>query len=207
MNENIRPMPPKGMLQLVPEHDFLPAPEIEEWLRAAFLDEGSALYNFEHRHLQEAHLGCLWASVPNMTKGREVVGTCESALMTGPAWKKARALAQLKSWFGGVPDFILTFSASFARGCSDAEWCALVEHEMYHAGQQLDEYGMPKFTKDGEPKFALRGHDVEEFIGVVRRYGTGATGANMRELIEVAGQKPEIAAIEIGAMCGTCLAH
>ncbi len=31
----------------------------------------------------------------------------------------------------------------------EAEFCALVEHEPYHLAQELDEFGAPKFTKDG----------------------------------------------------------
>nr|WP_271894430.1 putative metallopeptidase [Phyllobacterium sp. IY22] len=47
-----------------------------------------------------------------------------------------------------------------------------MEHELYHAGQDRDSFGAPKFRKStGLPVFILRGHDIEEFIGVVRRYG------------------------------------
>jgi hypothetical protein len=38
--------------------------------------------------------------------------------------------------------------------------------------QKEDQYGMPAFDKvTGEPKWDLAGHDVEEFVKVVARYG------------------------------------
>lgn len=200
-----RPKPPKSLLQIVPEYDFLPADDVEAWLRDTFLDPDSSLYNHEHVHLSEATIGVLWTSVANITKQREVVGRCEMPNIQGNQWLKARMAYQLRQWFGCVPDFVMTFYAPYANACSDAEWCALVEHEMYHAGQELDDFGMPKFKKDGSPKFGMRGHDVEEFVGVVRRYGLGATGPAMRELVEAANQEPEIDAIDIKQMCGTCL--
>lgn len=103
-----------------------------------------------------------------------------------------------------VPDFIITIDAAWWLQASDAEACALVEHELYHCAQDRDEYGAPKFNKQtGRPVFAMRGHDVEEFIGVVRRYGADAAG--IRALIEAAEAGPEIAAASIAQCCGTCL--
>jgi Putative phage metallopeptidase len=90
---------------------------------------------------------------------------------------KARAELQVTEWFGEIPDFILTFGASYASICSDAQWCALCEHELSRCGVERDAFGAPKFRKStGLPSFTLVGHDVEEFVGVVRRYGADATG-------------------------------
>ncbi|MFT0533259.1 putative metallopeptidase [Castellaniella hirudinis] len=66
-------------------------------------------------------------------------------------WQTARQEQQLIEWFGHVPDFLITLAADYCAQCSDAEFCA------------------PKFTKDGMPRLALRGHDVEKFIGAVMR--------------------------------------
>jgi putative metallopeptidase len=71
-----------------------------------------------------------------------------------------------------------------------------------HCGVERDMYGAPKFKKStGLPAFALRGHDVEEFIGVVRRYGAAAAG--VQAMIEAAAEGPTIAAADIFA-CGNC---
>jgi hypothetical protein len=80
---------------------------------------------------------------------------------------------------------------------------ALVEHELYHAGHARDEYGLPKFRRDGSPAFRLRGHDVEEFVGVVRRYGAEAAGVSA--LVDAAAGRPEVAAAHIAEACGNCL--
>ena len=79
---------------------------------------------------------------------------------------------------------------------------ALAEHEMYHCGQERDEFGAPKFRKSGLPAFAMRGHDVEQFVGVVRRYGAGAAG--VMAMVDAANRPPEIADIRIAQACGTC---
>jgi hypothetical protein len=80
---------------------------------------------------------------------------------------------------------------------------ALLEHELYHAGQERDGFGAPKFRKSGLPAFAMRGHDVEGFVGVVRRYGMIDCG--VRAMVEAARKSPEIAAVRIAQACGTCL--
>jgi len=47
----------------------------------------------------------------------------------------------------GNPGFILTFDASYASICSDAQWCALCEHELSHCGVEREPFGAPKFKK------------------------------------------------------------
>ena len=105
-------------------------------------------------------------------------------------------------WFGYVPSFLITLAADYCAGCSDAEFCAIVEHELYHIAQALDKYGEPKFTEEGLPRLKLRGHDVEEFVGVVRRYGASE---GVKALVEAANNPPEVAKINIARACGTCL--
>jgi hypothetical protein len=184
---------------------FLPSPELADWIEATFLDSDSALHNPDHAHLRMADLGFLWARVDNSRAGRTVIGQCE---FKPPAvmgkWPRARAQQQLHAWFGRTDlDFLITFDATYCLECSDAEFCALVEHELYHAGQAHDAFGFPRFSKaSGLPVFAIRGHDVEEFVGVVRRYGADA--AHIRALIDAGTAKPEIAPVRIAQACGTC---
>lgn len=201
-----RPAPPAGLVEGMDfVSPFAPAHDLLAWARAVFLDERSPLYNREHEHLQQAVLGMVWAGVPNASKGRQVLGTAEFVQYAarGNAWQKARAEQQLREWFGEVPDFVLTFDAAYCASCPDAELCALVEHELYHCAQALDDYGAPKFGRDGLPKFTLRGHDIEQFVGVVRRYGAGAAGVSA--LVDAGRQPPEIAPVRIAQACGTCL--
>ena len=59
--------------------------------------------------------------------------------------------------------------------------------------QALDEFGFPKFSSEtGRPVFALKAHDVEEFEGVVSRYGAEASG--VKEMVLAANKGQSIAA-------------
>lgn len=184
---------------------YVPAPEVVEWLRAAFLEDGSKLYNEEHIHLKDADICVLWTNDPYAKQGRRVAGTAEIPMFRCGAWQKGRQEQQMREWFERVPQFLITLDANYAAQASDAEFCALVEHELYHCGQERDEFGAPKFTKHGLPKYAMRGHDVEEFVGIVRRYGAGNAAGDTAKLVEAASKPPEVAKLDISRCCGTCM--
>lgn len=109
----------------------------------------------------------------------------------------------MADWFGRVPSFLITLDAAYCANCTDAEFCALIEHELYHVSHALDKHGAPAFTMEGRPKLKIRGHDVEEFVGVVRRYGAG-DGATA-QLVAAANGKAEVSSASIASVCGTCL--
>lgn len=199
-----RPMPP-----IEPEERFLPysrifpAPEIIDWVNAQILDDGGPLHNPDHSHLIDADLRFMWASSAFEKQGRTVLGQAEQVAMRAGGWQKARMEQQMHEWFGEVPTFIITLAADYCTQCSDLEFCALVEHELYHIAQATDEFGAPKFNRDtGKPVLKLRGHDVEEFIGVVRRYGASV---EVQELVDAANRPAEVAHLNIARACGTCL--
>ncbi|WP_313522550.1 putative metallopeptidase [Shinella sp.] len=199
-----RPQPPESIFGVDGSH-FTPALDLTEWVQVTFLDEASPVANPEHAHLVDAHIGCLWAAVENTRKGKRVIGQCETGTPQGAMgkWAKARVEQQITEWFGSVPDFIITLDANYCAACGDAEFMALVEHELYHAAQDVDSFGAPKFnSQTGRPVFTIRGHDVEQFIGVVRRYGADAAG--VRELVDAANRPPEVARAHIEHACGTC---
>ncbi|WP_026145099.1 putative metallopeptidase [Pseudomonas asplenii] len=195
-----RPMPPTELL----EHLFLtlrPAPDVWGWIRAEVLADTGSLHNPDHAHLLDASVGVLWASSVFAKQGRTVLGQAEQVMFRAGGWQKARQEQQMREWFGEEPDYLITLAADYCDQCSDAEFCALVEHELYHIAQATDEYGAPKFKQDGLPKLYLRGHDVEEFVGVVRRYGASN---DVQQLINAASRLPEVANINISRACGTC---
>jgi len=199
----MRPMPPLEMLE-DPSRAFVPSPELEAWARATFIDSDAELVNEEHDHLNQASIGFVWTILPNARAGQRIVGQCE--IMPPAAmgkWAKGRAEQQVEEWFGAIPHFLITVDANYALQCDDTEFCSLVEHELLHAGQEIGPFG-PKFRKDGSPKFAIRGHDVEEFVSIVRRYGVGAAAGATRALVEAASRRPEIATAQISQACGTC---
>jgi Putative phage metallopeptidase len=190
---------------------FVAAPDVVDWIRDTFISgiARSPLANPDHGHLALATLGVLWTNEQNSSKGRAVVGMAEIFAPKGNAWQNARQEQQLREFFGGIlPDFILTLSAPYAIAIDDATFCALVEHELYHCAQALDQYGSPKFDRDGVPGWTIRGHDVEQFVGVVRRYGARAAGVDLLVVAaKLAESQPIVRATEIAGACGTCLAR
>lgn len=184
---------------------FEPSPDLATWAHEIFITEGGELENPDHAHLRFAKIGYLWTNVANTKKGRMVIGTAEKGQPQGAMgkWSKARAELQVVEWFDMVPDFIITLQAEWWLQAGDTERCALIEHELYHCAQDKDAFGAPRFSKStGLPVYVMRGHDVEEFVGVVRRYGAEATG--VQELVDAANAGPEIALAEIAHACGNC---
>ena len=199
-----RPKPPASLMDN-PYAVLAPAPDVLEWIRREVLNEGGAIYNQDHRHLIDADLQVLWANNGFTKQGRAVIGQAEQVMFRAGGWQKARQEQQMREWFGDTPTFLITFDGSYAQTCSDADWCALVEHELYHLAHQKDEFGAPAFTKDGLPKIALQGHDVEEFVAVVRRYGVGDPGGAIAKLASAARGTPEVSRASVAGACGTCL--
>lgn len=196
-----RPNPPKDLLESV-WLTLRPAPEVWEWIQREILAGTGSIHNPEHAHLVDANIGVLWASSGFGKQGRVVFGQAEQLMFRAGGWQKARQEQQMRDWFGEVPDYLITLAADYCVQCIDAEFCALVEHELYHIAQATDEHGAPKFTQEGLPKLQMRGHDVEEFVGVVRRYGASE---EVQQLIDAASTPPEVAKINIARACGTCL--
>lgn len=196
-----RPMPPADLLESL-WLTLRPATGVWEWIQAEILADTGSIHNPEHAHLIDANIGVLWASAAFTKKGRTVLGQAEELMVRAGGWQKARQEQQIRDWFGEEPDFLITLAGDYCAQCSDMEFCALVEHELFHIGHKLDKYGAPAFTQDGLPKLEMRGHDVEEFVGVVRRYGAGH---DVQQLIDAASRPPEVAKINISRACGTCL--
>lgn len=199
-----RPYPPIEFVEeFAPYIKLIPATGVHEWVIEQIISEDGVLHNPDHLHLLEADIAFLWATTAFTKQGRTVLGQAEEVIMRAGGWQKARMEQQLYEWFDHKPDFIITLAGDFCSQCSDLEFCALVEHELYHIAQATDEFGAPKFYRDsGLPKLCMRGHDVEEFTGVVRRYGASA---DVQELIDAAANQAEVANIDIARACGTCL--
>lgn len=197
-----RPYPPVDLRE--PGNHFAPAPELLFWIEATFIDTDGILANPDHRHLQSANLGAIWTNVPHSRQMRGVLATAEIPFARGNVWQKERQLQQLREWFGDTPDFVLTFYAPYAATADEASLCALIEHELYHCAQAEDEFGGPRFRRDGSPVFTIKGHDAEEFVGVVRRYGVGAAAEGVAQIVEAAKSLPAVKKNEIGRACGTC---
>ena len=199
-------MPPASILELSEFAELglrlIPAPEVLEWLQAQVFSIDGELHNEDHAHLIDADVCFLWASSGLGKQGRFVLGQAEQVAFRAGGWQKARMEQQMFDWFGRVPAFIITLAADYCAECSDIDFCALVEHECYHIAQAKDAFGAPKFTQEGLPKLEMRGHDVEEFVGVVRRYGASE---DVQVLVDAANKPAEVGKLNIARACGTCL--
>ncbi|MGY2337963.1 putative metallopeptidase [Pseudomonas sp. SDO5532_S415] len=201
-----RPMPPASVVQFSDLSGFgirlTPAPEVWDWLQAEILADAGSIHNEDHAHLLDADIQVMWASSHFEKQGRTVLGQAEQVVFRAGGWQKARMEQQMRDWFGEVPAFIITLAADYCSTCSDIDFCALVEHELYHIAHATDKYGAPAFTEEGMPKLRLRGHDVEEFVGVVRRYGAST---DVQALVDAANKPAEVGNLNIARACGTCL--
>ena len=198
-----RPYPPESLLELSYFGIRLtPAPEVWEWLQTEVLADTGSIHNPDHAHLLDADIRIMWASSRFEKQGRTVLGQAEQVAFRAGGWQKARMEQQMRDWFGDVPAFIITLAADYCAQCSDLEFCALIEHELYRLAHATDKYGQPAFTQDGAPKIKLQGHDVEEFVGVVRRYGASP---DVQALVDAANKPAEVGKLNISRACGTCL--
>ncbi len=200
----LRPLPPAEWLARaeVAGGLFAPAPELLEWVERVILAAAGPLHNPDHAHLVDADLAFLWASSGFQKAGRTVLGQAEQVMFRAGGWQKARQEQQMIEWFGRVPAFLITLAADYCATCSDAEFCALVEHELYHIGHAPDPYGAPAFDKLGRPKLRIVGHDVEEFVGVVARYGPSE---DVRRLAAAADAAKTVARLDVARACGCCM--
>lgn len=196
-----RPQPPAALMETHDEQ-FVPDHEFRDWIVSTFIDDAGHLHNPDHQHLRFADIGVLWTNVDNSRNMRTVIGQAElMPPMAMGKWQRARAEQQIADWFDGMPTFVLTFHAKWASIMDDASFCALVEHELYHCAQKTDDHGQPKFTQAGLPSFGIRGHDVEEFVGVVARYGPTAEVSRM---VEAALGERDASRLDVARACGTC---
>ena len=200
----MRPVPPKILTVQGTPDDFIPG-NLAEFVHSTFLNEDSKLFNLEHLHLKSANVGYLWTNVPNVKAGKQILGTTEIIRYQGGKWQRTRQEIQMREWFGIQSlDFLITLDAMYCEHASDLEFLALLEHELYHCGQAKDEFGAPKFNREtGLPVFAVRGHDIEEFLGVWRRYGF--IGEQGEEILRLAVEQPEIGRADIKQVCGNCV--
>lgn len=208
----IRPFPPTDLLDKAEEAEAIllaPAPDLMEWVVNNFLTVDAEFHNPDHDHIaelmhdSEEFLAFAWASSAAVAKKRMILGQCEKVMFNVGGWRKARQEQQMRDWFGYVPIYLITVDASFCEQASDRNFCALIDHELYHIGVERDADGEPILSDNtGLPKHYLAGHDVEEFVGVVKRWGASE---NVKRLVEAAKNPPFVDDLKISKCCGTCI--
>ncbi len=190
-----------GLLHFEPANN-----ELWPWIENTFLSEWGKLHNPDHEHLlsfQPPEISFLWAYSKCEAKDKRVYGQTEKVMINVGGWRKQRQELQLINWFGDIPKYIITLDARICQVMSDVDFCALVEHELYHIGHKKNkDSGEFEYTSVGEPRLFLRGHDVEEFHGVVQRYGASE---EVKKMVDLANEGPTISRANIAHACGTCL--
>ncbi|MCE6090479.1 hypothetical protein KR611_19400 [Acinetobacter baumannii] len=210
--DQITPFPPTDFIDQADEEEairIVPASDLKNWVVANFLTLGGPLHNPDHDHIaemlhdNEGFLASAWAATAYTRTKRMVLGQCEKVMFQQGGWKKARQEQQMRDWFGFVPIYLITIDASFCEKANDNEFCALFEHELYHIGVERDSDGEIIYSDHtGLPKHYLAGHDVEEFIGVVKRWGANDS---VKRLVEVAKNPPFVSDLDISKCCGNCV--
>ncbi|MDG9795326.1 putative metallopeptidase [Acinetobacter baumannii] len=190
-----------GLLHFEPANN-----DLWPWIEETFLCDWGKLHNPDHEHLlsfQPPEISFLWAYAKCEAKDKRVYGQTEKVMINVGGWRKQRQELQLINWFGDVPKYIITLDARVCQVMSDTDFCALVEHELYHIGHKKNkDSGEFEYTSVGEPRLYLRGHDVEEFHGVVQRYGASE---EVQKMVNLANEGPTISRANIAHACGTCL--
>lgn len=212
-----RPFPPLDFLDetkeqlangMEPPIKLAPAPELKDWVVKSFLDTNSPLYNPDHDHITEmleaddTFLAFAWATSSFKSKQMMILGQCEKVMFNVGGWRKARQEQQMREWFGFIPTYLITLDASFCENATDRNFCALIEHELYHIGVQRGDDGEVIYSiQTGLPKHYLASHDVEEFFGVVKRWGASES---VKRLVKIAQNPPFVPDLDVSKCCGTC---
>lgn len=128
-------------------------------------DEGVSMYAMikaliqsHHEELTNATIALAWALAWKAdVDGRCTIGKCRKASDLD------RELVKI--------DFVILLSAEFWRAAKEPQRIALLDHELHHATVRLDRDGEPVRDERGRVCYRMRKHDIEEFSGVVQRYG------------------------------------
>ena len=152
------------------------------------------LPEFGHLRDGEAKIEWLMRKFEKIKAGRRVLGTCYMPMVQGELRDMFEWL--LYDLFKILPDFLIVIDNEYWQEAGARDREILVYHELMHCGQKVDQYGEPKFTREGLPCWAILGHDVEEFVAVVRRYG--AHSGDIQRFIEAAeaGARPVRAGVD-----------
>lgn len=189
---------------------FAPAPELAGFIRQTFIEQGAPFWREEYAHLAEARIGVLWTNVERVKDGLRTLGMARLVRASGDRWSNGRVLQQSVEWFGDwwadaddpLPHFEITLYAPYVALASYPTACALIAHELRHCGQKSDRWGEPAFDENGDPIYAMVGHDVEQFVSVVEDFGIEAAGQAGVRFVEAAKKKPRFGASEVAGICG-----
>lgn len=112
-----------------------------------------------HPHLIDARILYLLTSQKRSRAGKTVLGSA-AKLAALPRYLSSGTSAAVEEGY----DFLILIGADEWEHLTGAQREALIDHELCHCQDVAS-------PDDDEPKWALRGHDVEEFRCVIERHG------------------------------------
>lgn len=112
-----------------------------------------------HPHLANCHFAYLFRNKRTVRGGKEAFASAEKC----SAKTKALVSCAQKKGTAEPFDFCIVVSYEAWRELSEKQKSALIDHELSHCF--VDE------TDEGEILYSIRKHDIEEFVGVARRWG------------------------------------
>jgi hypothetical protein len=132
--------------ELLMPQEYRPALEVERIADGLIADY--------HTHLRGIRIVYIFLAEAPKVKGREL-------------WGRAKLVTGLNAYLAGdeaeteaQPFFVMEIAESWWHVLDEHQKKALVDHELHHFDVDIE-----------ESKLLIRPHDVEEFAGVVRRYG------------------------------------
>lgn len=135
--------------------DYARAPEVAEI--AADLIEGVP----DHEDLEHAEIICVWRDKPKKSAGKLVLASARK--VSGIAAFLVRSNAGETDTSANRPLFVIEVARSTWADLTPAQQRALVDHELCHLRVSWDD--------DDQVVLSMRGHDLEEFVAIVRRHG------------------------------------
>lgn len=135
----------------------------------------------------EAKIDWLLKRDTKVRGGRQILGTAHMPKVQGDL--NPCFVWMLELVFKRQPDFLIILDGSYWFNPSQQPTEIprlreiLVYHELSHCIHKKDGFGDKRYDHDEKPVWGLKGHDVEEFIAVVQRYG--AWTEEIRQFVDV----------------------
>lgn len=126
-----------------------------------------------HQHLadNEVRIGYLMRCKPKDKGNKRELGSVHAVKTMFQGGFKDLGLMLLEQLLGDLPEFLIVLDLKFWNQATDEQRDALTWHELAHIQQRVDEYGAPRFDRDGLPVFGIVEHDVSAFRSEVERFG------------------------------------
>lgn len=122
-------------------------------------------------HEHEVRFGWLMRTSPKEKGGKTELGSVHDVKTMFQGGFKDLGLQLVETMLGYLPDYLVVINAPWWSQASDLKREILVFQMLLKCRQATDQYGAPKFDRDGNPVWKLYSPDVEEFTATVARYG------------------------------------